>query len=49
MSDRPGQGGIAVGAIAPDRNRPEAAWFWIVSDNLRVTAENGVAVARQLV
>lgn len=44
-----GQGGIAVGAIAPDRNRPEAAWFWIVSDNLRVTAENGVAVARQLV
>jgi aspartate-semialdehyde dehydrogenase len=44
-----GQGGIAVGAIQPDRNNPEACWFWIVADNLRLTAENGVAVARQLV
>jgi aspartate-semialdehyde dehydrogenase len=43
-----GQGGIAVGAIAPDRNRPEACWFWIAADNLRLTAENAVAVARQL-
>jgi aspartate-semialdehyde dehydrogenase len=44
-----GQGGIAVGAIQPDRNHPEACWFWIVADNLRLTAENGVTVARQLV
>ena len=44
-----GQGGIAVGAIAPDRNHPEACWFWLVADNLRLTAENAVAVARQLV
>ncbi len=44
-----GQGGIAVGAITPDRNRPEACWFWLAADNLRLTAENGVAVARQLV
>lgn len=44
-----GQGGIAVGAISPDRNRPEACWFWLAADNLRLTAENGVAVARQLV
>jgi aspartate-semialdehyde dehydrogenase len=43
-----GQGGIAVGAIQPDRNNPDACWFWIVADNLRLTAENGVAVARQL-
>jgi aspartate-semialdehyde dehydrogenase len=43
-----GQGGIAVGAISPDRNQPEACWFWLVADNLRLTAENGVAVARQL-
>jgi aspartate-semialdehyde dehydrogenase len=43
-----GMGGIAVGAIQPDRNNPEACWFWIVADNLRLTAENGVAVARQL-
>ena len=44
-----GQKGIAVGAIQPDRNNPDACWFWIVADNLRITAENGVAVARQLV
>src|ERR1051326_4875509 len=44
-----GQGGIAVGAITPDRNVPEACWFWMVTDNLRLTAENAVAVARELV
>jgi len=44
-----GQSGIAVGAIAPDRNDPEACWFWVVADNLRLTAENAVAVARELV
>jgi aspartate-semialdehyde dehydrogenase len=43
-----GQGGIAVGAIAPDRNEAEACWFWIVADNLRLAAENAVAIARQL-
>jgi aspartate-semialdehyde dehydrogenase len=43
-----GQGGITVGAVAPDRNEPEACWFWIVADNLRVAAENAVAVARQI-
>ena len=40
-----GQGGIAVGAIVPDRNAAEACWFWIVADNLRLMAENAVAVA----
>ena len=44
-----GQGGIAVGAISSDRNQPEACWFWVAADNLRLTAENGVAVARRLV
>lgn len=44
-----GQGGIAVGAITADRNDPEACWFWMVTDNLRLAAENAVAVARQLV
>jgi len=44
-----GQSGIAVGGIAPDRNDPEAYWFWIAADNLRLTADNAVAVARQLV
>jgi aspartate-semialdehyde dehydrogenase len=43
-----GQGGIAVGSIALDRNNPEACWFWLVADNLRLTAENAVALARQL-
>lgn len=44
-----GQSGIAVGAISQDRNEPEACWFWLVADNLRLTAENGVAVARELI
>ena len=44
-----GQSGIAVGAITPDRNDADAVWFWIVADNLRLTAENAVAVARELV
>jgi aspartate-semialdehyde dehydrogenase len=44
-----GQRGIAVGAISADRNQPEACWFWLAADNLRLTAENGVAVARQMV
>ena len=44
-----GQGGIAVGGIAPDRNDPEACWFWVVADNVRLMAENAVAVARQLI
>jgi aspartate-semialdehyde dehydrogenase len=44
-----GQGGISVGGIVPDRNQPEACWFWVVADNLRLAAENAIAVARQLV
>lgn len=43
-----GQSGIAVGAIEADRNHPRAAWFWIVADNLRLAAENALAVASQL-
>lgn len=44
-----GQGGIAVGSIAEDRNSPDACWFWLVADNLRLSAENAVAVARELI
>jgi aspartate-semialdehyde dehydrogenase len=44
-----GQSGISVGGITPDRNHNEAVWFWFVADNLRLAAENAVAVARQLV
>ena len=43
-----GQSGIAVGAIAPDRNAPQAFWFWMVADNFRLAAENAVAVVREL-
>lgn len=43
-----GQGGIAVGAVTEDRNDPNACWFWVVADNLRLAAENAVAVAREL-
>jgi aspartate-semialdehyde dehydrogenase len=43
-----GQRGIAVGAIAKDRNIPGACWFWLVADNLRLAADNAMAVARQL-
>jgi aspartate-semialdehyde dehydrogenase len=44
-----GQSGIAVGAIVPDRNDSDAVWFWIVADNLRLAAENAVAVAKEMV
>ncbi len=43
-----GQSGIAVGAIAPDRNDARACWFWMAADNLRLAAENAVEVAREV-
>jgi aspartate-semialdehyde dehydrogenase len=43
-----GQSGLAVGALAVDRNQPNACWVWMVADNLRLAAENGIAVARRL-
>jgi hypothetical protein len=42
-----GQDGVAVGAVAMDRNDPQACWCWLVADNLRLAAENAVAVGRQ--
>ncbi len=43
-----GQGGVAVGAISEDRNQSSAFWFWMAADNLRIAAENALAVAREL-
>lgn len=43
-----GQSGISVGAISDDRNNSRACWFWLVADNLRLAAENAVAVAFEL-
>jgi aspartate-semialdehyde dehydrogenase len=42
-----GQSGLSVGAIAVDHNQPRASWFWLASDNLRLSAENAVAVAKE--
>jgi aspartate-semialdehyde dehydrogenase len=43
-----GQDGIAVGAVSMDRNDTQACWLWVAADNLRLTASNAAAVARQL-
>lgn len=34
-----GQSGLIAGDIRVDENNPRVAWFWIVGDNLRVTAD----------
>ena len=42
-----GQNGLAAGAIVQDHNQPRACWIWMVADNLRLAAENAVAVAQE--
>lgn len=42
-----GQSGLSVGAMAVDRNNPRACWMWMVADNLRLAAENAIAVAKE--
>jgi len=41
-----GMSGLSVGAIAADPNQPRACWMWMVADNLRLVAENALAVAK---
>jgi aspartate-semialdehyde dehydrogenase len=43
-----GHGGISVGAIAADPNNSRACWLWLVADNLRLAAENSIAVAQEV-
>jgi aspartate-semialdehyde dehydrogenase len=43
-----GLSGISAGAISTDTNNPRALWLWAAADNLRVAAENAVAVAREV-
>jgi aspartate-semialdehyde dehydrogenase len=43
-----GESGLAVGAVAVDHNAPEACWIWMTADNLRLQAENAMAVAREV-
>lgn len=42
-----GQTGLSVGAISEDRNHPRACWLWMAADNLKLAAENAVAVAKE--
>lgn len=44
-----GQSGVAVGAIAPDRNNGNAFWLWAAVDNLRLTAETAAMIAGEAV
>lgn len=44
-----GQHGLSVGAISVDSNQPRACWFWMASDNFRLSAENAVAVMKEYV
>lgn len=40
--------GMIVSRIESDPREPNAAWFWIVADNHRVSADNAVCLARLL-
>jgi aspartate-semialdehyde dehydrogenase len=42
-----GQSGVSIGGIAVDPNQARACWLWMVADNLRLTAENALAVAKE--
>ena len=43
-----GQPGITIGVIEADRNHPRAMWMWAVADNFRVTVDNALEIAKQL-
>lgn len=43
-----GQSGLIAGAVESDANFEQGMWVWAVADNLRLTADNAVAAARQL-
>lgn len=44
-----GQDGISAGAITRDANRPQAAWIWLVADNLRLAAATAVSVLGEVI
>ncbi len=43
-----GQAAVAVGGVRLDRNVPRAAWLWFAADNLRLAAENALAIAQEV-
>ena len=42
-----GQGGIAIGAITPDRNNGNAIWLWMAADNFRLPAETAAMIVQE--
>jgi aspartate-semialdehyde dehydrogenase len=44
-----GLSGIAIGAIAPDRNSGNAFWMWAAIDNLRLAAESAAMIAGEAI
>ncbi len=40
-----GQSGLSLDMIQADSRNPNAAWFWVMSDNVRLTAENALLTA----
>ncbi len=42
-----GQSGLSVGNIHADHNNSRACWIWMVADNLRLSAENAIAVSKE--
>jgi aspartate-semialdehyde dehydrogenase len=40
-----GESGITLDAIREDPGDPQAAWFWIAADNLRISADNALLAA----
>ncbi|HLH40303.1 MAG TPA: Asd/ArgC dimerization domain-containing protein [Bryobacteraceae bacterium] len=43
-----GTSGLSVGAIVEDHNSPRACWLWMAADNIKLTAENAIAVAAEI-
>jgi aspartate-semialdehyde dehydrogenase len=44
-----GQSQVATGGIHEDRNNSHACWVWAAADNVRISAENALAVVKELV
>lgn len=43
-----GQSGLSLDQIIADPRQPRAAWFWILADNMRLTAENALLTAASI-
>lgn len=42
------QSGLVAGDIRPDHNNPKAVWFWLVGDNLRITADAATEIVMEI-